>query len=559
LKISYIESPDAASGKEIWKRADAAKLVSDFETREQTVSQRDFAKKTGVPRSTLRHWLARKDSIDAHPVLIEFFEHPVGIAFLHRLVTSAHVSFTKAGTASIHNVSDFLEKSGLSPFVASSYSAQRRASAQLDENIIQFGKNEDQRLARKMPMKIITLCEDETFHPEICLVAIEPVSNFILVERYAMNREAKTWNEAVSDALENLPVEVIQVASDEGRSLISHALKCLKVHHSPDCFHVIYEIGKGTCGALMSKVKKAEKEYEKAVKQIQQIEQEKERFDTADKRPVGRRPHFEKRIEHAQTQEQQAKESLDQARSNHETVRSAKAEIGKIYHPYNLETGRKQDSETVSGLLADCFDRIHNATTDLTDRCKKRVNKAQRVVSSMVATIAFFFQMIDIYLDNMQLSDRDKHLMHNYLIPGHYLKQAARKERDVDRKADILQKAQELLSIVDILDGSGDDSSDCKIEKLEKAARDCAQIFQRSSSCVEGRNAQLALRHQGIHRLSDRHLKAATVVHNYYIKRRDGTTAAERFFEAKPNDLFEFLLNNMDYPARPRNRLKLAA
>jgi len=273
-----------------------------------------------------------------------------------------------------------------------------------------------------MPAKTITLCEDETFHPEICLVAIEPVSNFILVEKYAMNRETKTWNEAVSDALEILPVKVIQVASDEGRSLISHALKGLKVYHSPDCFHVIYEIGKGTCGALMSKVKKAEKECEEAVKQTDHIKHEKEEFDGADKRPRGRRPHFEKRIEYAKEQEQQARERLDQARSNHETVRSAKAEIGKIYHPYNLETGRKQDSETVSGLLADCFDRIHNATADLTDRCKKRVNKAQRVVSSMVATIAFFFQMIDICLDNMHLSDHDRQLMHKYLIPDHYLK-----------------------------------------------------------------------------------------------------------------------------------------
>jgi len=559
LNTAYKVSSDTASGKEIWKRADTAKLVSDFESREQTVSQRDFAKKTGVPRSTLRAWIDRKNSIDAHPVLIEFFEHPVGMAFLHRLVTSAHVSFTKAGTASIHNVNDFLDRSGLSPFVASSYSTQRRVSAQLDEKIIQFGKNEDKRLAQQMPVKIITLCEDETFHPEICLVAIEPVSNFILVERYAMNRETKTWNEAVSEALENLPVEVIQITSDEGRSLISHALTCLKVHHSSDCFHVIYEIGKGTCGALMSKVKKAEKEYEKAVKQTQQIEQEKERFDTADKRPRGRRPHFEKRIEHAQTQEQQTKENLDQARLNHETVRSAKAEIGKVYHPYNLETGRRQDSETVRSLLADCFDRIHTATADLSDRCKKRVNKAQRVVNSMVATVAFFFQMIDVYLDNMQLSDRDKHLMYNYLIPGHYLIQAARKQKDVDRKAEILQKAQELLSIVNVIDGSGDVSSECKIEELDKAAKSCAQFFQRSSSCVEGRNAQLALRHQGIHRLSDRHLKASTVMHNYYIKRRDGTTAAERFYEAKPNDLFEFLLNNVDYPARPRNQLKLAA
>jgi len=526
--MSYNESADVASDKNKWERADTAKLVSDFESRPQTVSQRDFAKSADVPRSTLRYWLDRKNSIDAHPDLVEFLESPVGIAFLHRLVTAAHIAFTKAGTASIHNVSDFLKRSGLSPFIASSYSSQRRVSEQLDEKIIQFGEIEDERLGRQMPKKTITLCEDETFHPEICLVAIEPVSNFILVEKYATNRETKTWDEAVNDALENLPVEVIQVSSDEGRSLISHALKGLKAHHSPDCFHVIHEIGKGTCGALVSKVKKAEKQYDSAVKQTHNIELKKERFDGAAKRPRGRRPHFEQRIQQAVEQEKQAQENLDQARLNHETVRSAKAEIGTVYHPYSLETGQRQDSETVSGLLADCFDRIHTATADLTDRCKKRVHKAQRVVGSMVATIAFFFKMIDISLDNMQLSDRDKHVMHTHLIPGHYLKLAAGKERDVDRKADILKRAQKFLSIVDSLE-----CSDCKIEKLEKAARQCAQLFQRSSSCVEGRNAQLALRHQGIHRLSNRQLKAYTVMHNYYIKRRDGTTASERFYEAK--------------------------
>jgi hypothetical protein len=34
-----------------------------------------------------------------------------------------------------------------------------------------------------MPPREISVAEDETFHPEICLVGIEPVSNFILVEQ----------------------------------------------------------------------------------------------------------------------------------------------------------------------------------------------------------------------------------------------------------------------------------------------------------------------------------------------------------------------------------------
>jgi len=432
MNTTNIEPAPLSIVEDKWNRYDAAQIVSDFETRDPSISQRRFAEISDVPRSTLRHWLARKNSIDADPVLIEFFESPVGIAFLHRLVTSAHVSFTKAGAASIHNVSDFLERAGLSQFVGASYSSQRRVSAQLNEHIIQFGKIEDERLALQMPAKTITAAEDETFHPQICLVSIEPVANFILAEKYATNRETKTWNEVIGDVLKRFPVKIIQVTSDQCRSLISHAIKGLNAHHSPDCFHVSYEIGKGTSGALMSDIKKSEKEYSEATQKTQHIVQQKEDFDGADKRSRGRRPNFEKRIDQSKEQEQHAKTILDQASLNYETVRSAKAEIGEVYHPYNLKNGDKQDSKTVKGLLTNCFDRIHTATANLTDRCKKHVHDAQRVVDSMVATIAFDFQMIDICRDNLRLSANDKQLMHSYLIPGHYLKLAAEKERDVD-------------------------------------------------------------------------------------------------------------------------------
>lgn len=114
MDASYTESPRLSIVKDKWERSVTAKLVSDFESRNQIVSQRDFAESTNVPRSTLRYWLSRKDGIDADPFLVELFENPTGVAFFHRLVTTAHLCFTKEGTASIHNVSDFLEKSGLS-------------------------------------------------------------------------------------------------------------------------------------------------------------------------------------------------------------------------------------------------------------------------------------------------------------------------------------------------------------------------------------------------------------------------------------------------------------
>jgi hypothetical protein len=52
-----------------------------------------------------------------------------------------------------------------------------------------------------------TACEDETLHPATCLVALEPVSGFILLEQYAADRTAATWMEALSTACVGLPIE----------------------------------------------------------------------------------------------------------------------------------------------------------------------------------------------------------------------------------------------------------------------------------------------------------------------------------------------------------------
>jgi len=101
-------------------------------------------------------------------------------------------------------------------------------------------------------------------------------------------------------------------------------------------------------------------------------------------------------------------------------------------------------------------------------------------------------------------------------------------------------------------------SDDCEIDSMVRTAKECAGLFQRSSSCVEGRNAQLSLHHHGMHRLSNRKMKGLTVIHNFYLKRPDGTTAAERFFENKQINMFEWLVKNMPLHVRPRSRMKMA-
>ncbi len=558
MNSHYDEFPQNANSKIKWSRQDVSTNVVDFLSRKQEISQREFAKTNGIPRTTIQHWVQRLDRIDEDPALIAFFESPAGADFLHRLVHALHLEFSKIGFGSIRNICNLLKKCRLSKFVGASYGTHQKISNQMDLMLGKFGDMEQARLAKQMPRKTITLCEDETFHPQVCLVGIEPVSNFILLEKYADDRSAKTWNEAVAEGLANLPVKVLQSTSDEAKGLISHATKGMNAHHSPDLFHVQYEISKGTSVALAGAVRTAEKDHEKCTNAIREALESRERYEALEKRPVGRRPDFERRITLAKELGERAVAALEKARSNQENVTEARREISKVYHPYDPLTGEKQAPSAVSRNLEVAFGKIREATGSLAERCKKRVDKAWRVTEKMTATIAFFFCMIESLVEEMDLPDDKRRLMYTHLIPGFYLKGVAGREKDPATREVIRQRSDELLSVMRHRNGPLSGCGDSEIDSIERKARECAGLFQRSSSCVEGRNAQLSLRHQGMHRLSDRKLKALTVVHNYYLKRPDGSTAAERFYENKPIDMFEWLLGNMASPPRPRSKRILA-
>ena len=298
---------------------------------------------------------------------------------------------------------------------------------------------------------------------------------------------------------------------------------------------------------------------EQASKETRTQASKRDEYDNLSKRPPGRRPDFEKRIAEAAENERQAEAARDSAGERQEAAQRARREIGRCYHPYDPETGEAQRPEKVSELLESKFETIYEAVSGLSERAVKHIDKAHRVAKDMVATVAFFFAMIEQYMMNTDLDEHEIAIMKDFLIPGFYLRRAAGNEKDADRGNAISEKSEELLSILGKSDGPLGGYGEERKKLLERAARECADFFQRSSSCVEGRNAQLSLRHHGIHRLSEERLMALTVVHNFHVKRPDGTTPAQRFFESEHANLFEWLLDNMDYPARPRRRRNRAA
>lgn len=197
----------------------------------------------------------------------------------------------------------------------------------------------------------------------------------------------------------------------------------------------------------------------------------------------------------------------------------------------------------------------------ISENSMKRLEKARAVFRLMMTTISFFWKSIGQFIAQLHLDPAIEDLVQNILIPALYLEKAAGKAKGAPECKRIRKLASELMGRLKLHDIWFHLSNEQQ-KKITAVAQQCADLFQRSSSCVEGRNGYLSLHHHSAHRLSKRKLGALTVIHNYFIKRNDLTTAAERFLEEKPRDLFQYLLGSLDVSARPaksRRSFKMAA
>ena len=455
----------------------------------------------------------------------------------------------------IRQVCTFLSLSGLSRFVAGSYGVQQQQLTALEEKLGEFGDEQRSRLGAAMRTKQITVCEDETFHPQVCLVGTEPASGFILLEQYAESRDAETWTEAMAAATADLLVEIVQSASDEALALIKHAEQDLGAHHSPDTFHVQHEVVRGTSCPMSSKVRTADKQLAAAKKRVVTMTEIRDIYESKPEEDRGHcAPSFvEKAVAKALEDEAGAREQLDHARKQQEQMRAANRGISEAYHPFDLETGAVRSAEQVGRDIASKFETIDQLGEEvsLSQRCLDRIDKARRVVVRMVQTIAFFHATVRERVEALGLPQKIERVIYERWLPGRYLELAAGRATTAEPRAKLRGAAAALLptpaEIAALLSRLAEE--DRHLIKL--LVEDCAQLFQRSSSCVEGRNGHLSLFHHGQHRLSARKLKALTTIHNYFKRRPDDTTAAGRFFEHEHEDIFEWLLHGTPTPPRP--------
>ena len=312
-----------------------------------------------VPRSTLQAWRASQERLDECPAVVAFFHSVPGLAFLHRLVVAIHLVCTDVGACGIRLVCLLVQRTGLDRCVGASYGAPPQVNRQVEEAIVAYRHEERARLAHEMPAKEIPMTQDETLTGGLCVVGIEPKSTDMLLAHPAAARDQATWQPRMEPALAGLNCRVIQSTSDEAPGLLASVAHHLGAPHAPDVFHVQHALRKAVSAPMATKERAAAKAEETCKRVHEPLDNAS---DAPAQRGSGRPP--------------KGAVSLEQVVQDVEATRQ---------EPQRLSGQR------MAGDIQRHIDTIRTSAPHehLSETCMERLEKAERVVPTMQATIAF--------------------------------------------------------------------------------------------------------------------------------------------------------------------------
>jgi Family of unknown function (DUF6399) len=183
--------------------------------------------------------------------------------------------------------------------------------------------------------------------------------------------------------------------------------------------------------------------------------------------------------------------------------------------------------------------------------CLERLETAARVLPKRQATIAFVSGAVRPQVRQLDLAQTASYAMHAPLLPSGALERVAQ-TRTGSGGEPLRMLAARLRPPLLAPGGAFAEVSPTQQSQLPQQAQTLAEVFQRSSAKVAGRNGDLSLRNQQRRGLDHPRKRAClTAVHNFFLTRADGTTAAERFFGQKPRAMFAAILASVEIPPAP--------
>ena len=327
-----------------------------------------------------------------------------------------------------------------------------------------------------------------------------------------------------------------------------------EAHHAPDLFHVQHERVKAVSGPMAAKERAAQKAISEATAQLERLQTHSiSTDDEPKKRGPGRPPKEPVSLEQAEHALEAACREHARLAAPREQVKASLRGIGHDDHCVDLERGVRRNGRLIASDIQEHIEQIRTVAQQegLSQSCLERIEKAERVVPKMQATIEFVSRYVTQQVKPLDVTPLVSFAMHAKLIPSYYLDRVA-ETRTVEGGEPLREIAERLRtplfepgSVFSAL------SPEAQNQLCDEAKR-LATVFQRSSSNVEGRNGSLSLRSHQLRGLDlPRKRECFTTIHNFFLTRPDGTTAAERFFGQKPRSMFAAILESVELAPAP--------
>jgi hypothetical protein len=276
---------------------------------------------------------------------------------------------------------------------------------------------------------------------------------------------------------------VIQSTSDEASGLLASVEHYLEVHHSPDLLHVQHELVKAVAGPMATKERAAHKALSEAREQLEQVQASQQSAgDEPKKRGPGRPPK-------APTLEQAA-QALEAAHREHVRLAEQRAQVktsirglGHDYHFVDLDRGVRRNGPLIASDIQEHIAQIRTVAQHegLSQSCVKRIEKAERVVPKMQATIEFVSRYVGQQVAQLDLTPPVSFVMHAKLIPSYYLDRVAQM-RTISDGEPLRELATRLRTPLFAPGGVLSALSSGAQDRLHEEAKRLAAVFQRSSS-----------------------------------------------------------------------------
>ena len=458
------------------------------------------------------------------------WETEAGEAWLKLLMVAVLYSFGMECHVGADKLSRFFKLIRIDTHVGISSSALRQQLSRMESLLPLFQQRCESGVSAQTRSAVVAM--DETFFGDfLILVLMDLSSGYLLLEDISQDRRFDTWYEKAVPRLNELGIDVNHAVSDRAKALIKLAITGFECQSGADVFHAQQDVSKWL-GATLGR----------------RHEQAKTQLETAEVLLQKKSDNNLAELVQVVDAERACKQIQETRADYHENL----AGIAEDVHPFSLPSRQPNRAEQVTFSLekrAQAFEKIaqSQAIADL----KQTMNKFRNQLKDLAANVETWWLWVMEILAGLSVDETTQYWLTHALLPTVYWHQQLHKTQNPGQREKYRQAWQQAAQNLQT-DAFTATLPESELQRWLEWAEWMARNFHRSSSAVEGRNGYLSQMYHNGRGLTEKRLRALTVIHNYGLKRADGTTAAMRLFGQTFPDLFSWLVDEMGVLPLPR-------